>query len=825
MSPRAARDPRSVARLSKCIVSCNPTATLDRPAEPGTTLDQLFDRGDHFAVLHVAVPRLEERPDDANLALAVCRSMIALGLLGPAREMLAEGGGPLADMPEFRSLHQQISRAPSGRLPEGLLRTRLERNIEKLYARHPDLRRHDDVFRSVPSQFEAYQAVDGNVLACTRTSAGGRRWQRPIIDARKLAQDTTLPHDPRTLFCPPYVIAHDPSGHLLRRVFDATHQLFMTFSPRIYVVEPDPLLFGLTLCTAESVEAYCHERTSLFVGPDCLEALLGLLGRDTRRLVPVFVVGVPTGERDIQNRISSALAEAYESRERSARVTMQSTKFHYDSLSKDHWIERFAQTRDGGLRVIGLASRFTTVLQYVMRDLQAAFESLGHEFRIVMEENEHDPMPPIGYGRVVEAFKPDLIFHIDHLRAEFRNAFPANVPYVAWLQDSLPNLTRVEAGRSMGPLDFYIAPSITDFVRVYDYPESQGMVWTMAANDVVYSAEPMDELDLAPHRCDFSYVSNQSRTPESLRDERLGLCVETPLGQRLAEYLYDAMCNDIKLDPRCGGTGPAMLLLDRAERDIACKPASEQQLEAIVRSYIHPLSELLFRQRTLEWVADYCDRTGRTLNIYGQGWESHPRLAAYARGVAENGHELRAIYQASKINLQITSYGAIHQRLLDGLSAGGFFLMRFCPNDVLHEPVRRLLTAIDEDGIQPDTLYENEAGPRVAAAMAKLPNIWTGGQAVGPGQFLIPQGELNRYREYASTGYCRVAGAVFEAYDQLAFGSSEEFAAAADRFLDDADARAQVVAEARPVVLQRYSYSGLVGQLLEFVESRLADAG
>lgn len=805
-------------------MSTGETQVLD-PASGPLTLDQLYKSGDHYAVLHHAIPLLSKSTDDANLALAVCRSYIALGLMGPAREMLVDGGSVLAALPEFQSLYQQIKIVPSARLPDAVLRERFAKNFARLINRHPSARACIDACRAACDDLEIYQTTNNNLLAARRDASGVLRWLSPFANTNLEAADVKVCHKAEAMFCEPYIITNDRFGRLLDRVSQATAQMYMAFRPRLYVVEPDAHLLVAGLHVAESIDVLCEDRVSLFVGPDCVDELVAELADHPERAIPHHLVGLPGWDSSAVGALEKAMHRVTDDRTRAARDASDRATSVYADATPASWAARFRECRGGGLRVLGLTSRFTTVLQYVMRDLGAAFESAGHTFRTVAEANDHDLVAPARYAAEIAEYRPDLVICIDHLRKEFVGGVPDNVPFLAWLQDAMEHLMRVESGQSVGSLEFYVAPSIEDFVRTYDYPESQGMVWTMAANDVVYSAAPMDELDLAPHRCDCSYVSNQSRTPESLRDEWLGLCEETPLGQRLVEYLYDALCNDIRLDPRCGGTGPAMLLLDRAKRDIACGPASESQLEAIVRSYIHPLSELLFRQRTLEWVADYCDRTGRTLHIYGQGWESHPRLAAYARGVAGNGHELRAIYQASKINLQITSYGAIHQRLLDGLSAGGFFLMRFCPNDVIHEPVRRLLAAIDEDEIQPDTLYQGEASPRVAAALAELPEIWTGNQPVGPGQFLIPRGELSRYQEYAATRYCRVAGAVFEPYDQLSFGSGEEFAAAADRFLEDADARARVVAEIRPVVLQRYSYSGLVGRLLEFIESRLADAG
>ena len=60
-------------------------------------------------------------------------------------------------------------------------------------------------------------------------------------------------------------------------------------------------------------------------------------------------------------------------------------------------------------------------------------------------------------------------------------------------------------------------------------------------------------------------------------------------------------------------------------------------------------------------------------------WENNPRFAKFAAGFLAPGEELRTVYRASEINLQIIETGFLHSRALDGLAAGGFFLYRLAP--------------------------------------------------------------------------------------------------------------------------------------------------
>src|SRR5690606_34297670 len=87
---------------------------------------------------------------------------------------------------------------------------------------------------------------------------------------------------------------------------------------------------------------------------------------------------------------------------------------------------------DRPLRVLGLTSRYTTFLQHSMRDWLSAFQRLGHETRLLIEEADHEILNNIIYAEACRDFRPDLIVIIDHYRAELEG-LPADVPCVMWV--------------------------------------------------------------------------------------------------------------------------------------------------------------------------------------------------------------------------------------------------------------------------------------------------------------------------------------------------------------------------------------------------------
>ena len=61
-----------------------------RTPQASVDLEELYQRGDYYGLLNIAVPHLARNPDDTASALVACRAYVILGLIGPARELLAK---------------------------------------------------------------------------------------------------------------------------------------------------------------------------------------------------------------------------------------------------------------------------------------------------------------------------------------------------------------------------------------------------------------------------------------------------------------------------------------------------------------------------------------------------------------------------------------------------------------------------------------------------------------------------------------------------------------------------------------------------------------
>jgi len=777
---------------------------------------------DSYQFLSAALAWLREPSADAELGLHVLRHYAMLGLIGPALEIAAALPEAIRAMPEIDSAVRTLAEAPSGRVPWEQLDGRFRANLAALTARFPEMvRMIEGSWPAAARRLELYRCTDGNYQLSTIGPDGRRIWLPGLVDWAVQTRRFEIPRDPNALLPAPYLVEGVNFSGIIGRVVAETRKTFLNYRPAIYIVEPNIEALAAALHVQDWREILSEPRVLVFAGPEASRRFVAALLEDDELSLPQYRIRARTWGAGRDTSVAAAIQEVHRARLEMCKSLLEEVGAIYGPRDVAYWAERY-RTADGKqpLRIVLAVSRHTTYLKYCMRDLAAAFERRGMPTRTIIERTDHGRLSVMSHLRLIRDFQPDLVFMIDHFRREYPWAIPENLPFVGWIQDLLPNIYCTEAGRSLGPLDFYVAPELLDLQRKYDYPKSQGMAWTMATDIRTFSPEPLPEDDLAPHRCDFSYVSSHSKPPERFHEEKRRELEGSASGQALLDCLFEKLRRAVREEPlnACASLGK---YFRRAQDEGFALPEPEVR-ERILHYYLFPLAELLIRQTTLEWVADYCDRTGRTLHLYGNGWQEHPRFARYARGFAENGRCLRAIYQASTINLQIIATGAVHQRLLDGLAAGGFFLIRYTPADMLHEPAARLLEAVRRFGPREGVRYTRAQCPALADA---LEGWWAhqglpdrADEFVWHDKFAAPLAAAE------AGGFIRQAGAVFDEYRQISFGTRDEFERRAEAFLADGDSRRAVSESMRRVVIERFGYDRFVEALLAFVRERLEAA-
>jgi hypothetical protein len=484
----------------------------------------------------------------------------------------------------------------------------------------------------------------------------------------------------------------------------------------------------------------------------------------------------------------------------------------YSETSPDEWAAKF---QNGRLRVLGVTSRYTTFLQHSMRDWLAAFDRLGHETRLVIEPADYLASGVIANLQGTLDFRPDLILLIDHSRPEFRG-MPQSVPCVMWVQDWLPHIFNGAAGPAQGPRDFCIGIGRVHLTQLHGYPAERFMACPMGANELRFTPAALSEQDWVRYGCDVSYVSHASAPSDVLLKTALARNPDPSIAKLLWDF-HDRLVGNFE---QGGVTHAEWQLKEKLEESIAqtgVQPLADTVIE-ILRLFNLQVNNAIFRHQALKWVADL----GVRLKLYGNDWEKHPTLGRFACGPADTLRDVPKICAASKVNLQLIPHGAVHQRLLEGLLAGGFYLMRWTPGDQLGIAFRSLRNWCLSQGIGNELALRSIDNPQVQSWIAECDEL------------RVDHADKNDFRLYdrlTEGGEAELmvrAGAVWpEEYPQVSFRSAADLQLKLTRFLSDERERQHVASAMRAAIVEKYTYTSLTKRLLRFIATdlRAANAG
>lgn len=762
--------------------------------------------GEGYQYLATALPYLAEHPDDDHARLMVSREFLRLGLLRPARSLLEQIDREVRANPEIADILRQL---PAGASTDLWVRrkARFETNLAALQG-HPGIA---DLIRcewaAVKDRYELHTDVKkvDQVLFCGDN--GRSAWLPNLDDHPRLAESAPPPPDHQELMPGPYLFEGVGLGWFFARLWRTTRDTFLGYSPALYVVEPNPAAFAVALHLHDWSELLADERVLLFLGADSYEAFRDSVVADDDLPCPryLFKLGlhgpaVPGVEKTLEEIV----------RVRGVRAQDDFTVLQRRYRDRDgcYWARRFAEALDGSgppLRILATVSTHTTFLQYSMRDAARAIRQSGHSIEVMTETR---PFTTVGLGtyhRRIREFDPDLFFAIDHLRSSFVGALPDGLPLLTWDQDGLRHIFTKENVVRMSPLDTVVGLPHVECTARFGGDRRQFLVAHMATCPEEFDGAALTDADLAPYRCDVSYVSHGSQTPEDFHRTERESMADGP-GRLLLDKLFELARERIAASHPIRGHTLRGILFD-AERATGVHVQDAATREHLVSWYLWRLCDRMFRHQSLEWAGRWAQARGRALHIYGNGWKKHPTLAPFAAGPAQNGRELLCIYRASTINLQLMPAGFLHQRALDGLAAGGFFLTRTTPADRRDRMIGLLLDAVRRHAVR---------------TVDHLASCGDESFLRGFAEFRESHGFREEDSDLALHTLLNEANwdypaEVFENFDEIAFHDAASFEKAADRFIDDAALRRNRADTMRKAVLDRYSYAATMRRFLSFV--------
>lgn len=441
------------------------------------------------------------------------------------------------------------------------------------------------------------------------------------------------------------------------------------YRPGIRLVQADPLELIEGCAAADLTAVLADPRVELFIGPNAHERLADAIAAepDTAHAGPVIVcpaVRTRTAE-PVQRTIAQAVARLDRRRDELA------DNLRADDHHAGH-AARLERLRRPALRVALIAGRFTTVLRPMTEDLARALHALGHHTRIITEPSDHRRITPLAYARALHEHRPDLIIAANHTRDDIDRILgdtlmPRTVPWVTWIQDSLPHLLTPHAGRAIGPLDLAIGHITPEMIQRLCYPPARTIAAPMVASDTTFDPGAIDQRLIKRFACEAAAFTNHSETPEAMH-RRL---IDEVSGSSAAARLVDAIAREaLALAQQ-----PAHLTRAAdACRTIVASLAPDADDATAQNLRLNVAMRLLDRARRhsmLRTAAQTCARDGWRLRLFGRGWEAHPDLAHLACGALDYHTELPAAYAAAALTLHASEFAPMHQRLIECALAGG----------------------------------------------------------------------------------------------------------------------------------------------------------
>ena len=509
---------------------------------------------------------------------------------------------------------------------------------------------------------------------------GERHWQSEPVSPKDKAKRTLEKHLSLARRGKPIFFIGMGAGYELIEFFNAQPRMLLSMKQPIYVVERSADILRLNLEIHDWRKILSSGRAFFFVGKK-IDGQLRDFFRNALRPPSEFIFALRvTQQRDppFVARIKKTVRNIAENRKKEAERLLRETNRYYDSLSDKDWQRVFSSQRERPLRILLITTRFSTVLQYCVRDAAQGFEALGHRTRTVIEKADTERISRLEIQRNLVSFKPDMIFQIDWLRTHYGSLYHKSIPFVCWVQDPLPNLFNEKVARTVGKRDIVLCVALYLKRQLLNlgYPAERLIYLPIPANPELYRPLRLNKKGREKYGCEVSYISHHSWLPQEAFTNLLSRFAD-PKVKQILEVMFELVKARFYEEKDCYELADYEPLLWEAEEQKGSRIADNRVRAHILDEFFYRIGSSFRRQLPLEWIAE----EGYDLRLYGTGWENHPRLSEYARGTARNGEELCKIYNFSQVNLQLMHVGNLHLRLVDGLLSGGFFLLKYHPWD------------------------------------------------------------------------------------------------------------------------------------------------
>ena len=667
------------------MVDIPPYMTGDSQRVSRMDIVRLGQAGAPWNFLSTGLAACDAVQQDLGIRFLLAANFAQLGLRTPAREHL---DAITAIQPDSKThadivrLRTAIDALPDDRICPRHAQATAMRNFRALRATRPEVAKAlaPAIESWAARSIERFRTQDNNTLWRINTQWG------PLVDHRSVARAFTERHlqasginhssskqtpSKQTMHKPVVIEGLSPPW-LFRSVMTCTPRIPLGHQPRVILVQSNPIDLLDGLAVTDLCAHLTDPRLHCFVGPDAGAQLERWLYTRATIQLAGLIVTTPGTHATTSPSVSQAVNTVVRVQEDEHTTLKARIDRLYADRNQSWWADRYQSAQQGNsppLRVLIPTSVYTSFVQHAADDLARALRASGLHAQVHKEPSRYDILASTATLCVIDSFQPDLVVMINHTRrVPLGGLLPDNLPVVTWIQDSMPSLFDGKLCRADGPLDFLTGHLLHTATQSLGTPQQRTLPFPVLADHIKFHSEPVSASLLREHACEVSIATHQSETPQALLNQWLDQTTCPTLrsaGQAAAKTVHALIDAD---EPRLLHA-TKWAAINAVEQAFGSR--DPEAIKAVRYGLALPMADRLLRHRALHWAANLCAQRGWRLALYGKGWQNHPTLARHARGPAQHGEHLRAIYQASAAHLHISVNTLMHQRVLECALSGG----------------------------------------------------------------------------------------------------------------------------------------------------------
>lgn len=444
----------------------------------------------------------------------------------------------------------------------------------------------------------------------------------------------------------------------------------------IYLYYPQNMFDALIQCV-DLTKALSNKRIVLLVGEEHLIHFF----EGFQTVMPHHFLGVG------KERIEELLQEVKQKKYESSRIKLQKMNEYYEK-SGDQIEERIKSKKP---KILFWSCEFTTILKHHIRDCRKAAQKMGLETELMIEKGN---IFRLDFNTVIScfnAFRPDIIFAIDHFRFEF-DLIPEEVIWVCWVQDPMPFIMDKDSPAKLKKRDL-VLNHFTSWKMFWEigYHSDQLMDAPIPASPDVYRTYDLSKEEYDKYACDICFVCHGSDVDAHIKE----FAKENDLDESQQEILTFIYKGYQQYVYKTGGFFYSKELFGAFIEDFfiqyygeKVKPFLSKLVDILAGDMYLWYNQRVFRQTLVDWILD----AGFTnIKLWGNGWKDSIKYQGYAMGPAENGESLSKIYQASKIVIGNNITTTTAARAWETMLSGGFYMSNYVPEEEDISDIRKIV--------------------------------------------------------------------------------------------------------------------------------------